>query len=126
VKPYRPRSGCRCNTTRLSRTAASEQYPPWFTDPSGGSSDSSHRRRPPGKGRIVIDAVRERRPPHPDAVTPEFAQLFDLPRQRGQVIVMAASTHGAFSRAWYRIQTLRKAKKRPLPRCTSAPEQRQG
>jgi hypothetical protein len=48
-----------------------------FVDPSGGSSDSftiaiAHRE----KQRIVIDAIRERRPPFsPEAVVSEFAQL---------------------------------------------------
>ena len=48
-----------------------------FVDPSGGSADSftlaiAHEE----KGRLVLDAVRERRPPFsPDAVVQEFADL---------------------------------------------------
>ena len=49
-----------------------------FVDPSGGSSDSmtlaiAHRE---GEQRLVVDAIRERRPPFsPDAVVTEFAGL---------------------------------------------------
>ena len=48
-----------------------------FTDPSGGSDDSfalaiSHK----SKDRIIIDAIREARPPFsPDAVVDDFAAL---------------------------------------------------
>ena len=52
-----------------------------FTDPSGGSSDSftlgiAHR---DGKGRAVLDAIRETRPPFsPSAVVHDYAKLLDL------------------------------------------------
>ena len=56
-----------------------------FVDPSGGSADSSHARRRPQGGtsdkRIVIDAVRERRPPFsPEDVVEEFATLLETYR----------------------------------------------
>ncbi len=51
-----------------------------FTDPSGGSADSmtlaiAHAEK---DGRVILDAVRERKPPFsPDGVVEEFADLLD-------------------------------------------------